>query len=256
MKVLLVSIDGMRADAIKEMPQVKKMMKESSYTFCEKTVFPSVTLPCHISMFHSVEPNRHGTTTNVYAPQVRPVTGLVERLLNYDKKSAFFYTWEQLRDIASPGTLDCSYFVAGKTNKDGYRVATEKIFEDALKYLKNTDTDFIFLYLGEPDDVGHRYGWMSDKYMDSLARCWDMVEKVQEVLSDDFVIIVTADHGGHDRIHGTEEATDMIIPLFIKGKNIPKNKELKDVSILDVAPTITALFGIKPDTDWEGKSLI
>ena len=60
MRVLLVSIDGMRPDAIKDLPQVKKMMQESSYTFSEKTVFPSVTLPCHVSMFHSISPTRHG----------------------------------------------------------------------------------------------------------------------------------------------------------------------------------------------------
>ena len=90
MRVLLISIDGMRPDAIKDLPQVKKIMQESSYSFNAKTVFPSVTLPCHVSMFHSVTPERHGTTTNVYAPQVRPVLGLVEALSMAKLKCAFY----------------------------------------------------------------------------------------------------------------------------------------------------------------------
>lgn len=61
MKVLLALLDGMRPDSITNVPEAQ-------------TVFPSVTLPCHISLFHSVDPDRHGITTNTYTPQVRPST--------------------------------------------------------------------------------------------------------------------------------------------------------------------------------------
>ena len=50
-------------------------MKTATYSLTAQTVMPSVTLPCHMSLFHSVEPLRHGTTDNVYMPQVRPVKG-------------------------------------------------------------------------------------------------------------------------------------------------------------------------------------
>ena len=32
-------------------------------------------------------------------------------------------------------------------------------------------------------------------------------------------------------------------------------KVLKDVNIIDIAPTITDILGIAPDPDWEGRSL-
>ena len=65
-KVILVSIDGMRPDGVMQCgsPFVEKMMKTGSYTLDAKTVLPSVTLPCHMSMFHSVPPTRHGIVTN------------------------------------------------------------------------------------------------------------------------------------------------------------------------------------------------
>ncbi len=55
-KVILILIDGMRPDALVECGNdyVECLKKESSYTFDARSVFPSVTLPCHISLFHSV----------------------------------------------------------------------------------------------------------------------------------------------------------------------------------------------------------
>ena len=65
MKVLLILADGMRPDALANLPQVEEMKKKAAYTLKADTVFPSVTLPCHMSLFHSVPPMRHGTTTNI-----------------------------------------------------------------------------------------------------------------------------------------------------------------------------------------------
>ena len=81
-KVILISIDGMRPDGVMQCgnPYVKELMKTASYTLDAKTVFPSVTLPCHMSMFHSVPPERHGITTNLYMPPVRPISGLFEQV--------------------------------------------------------------------------------------------------------------------------------------------------------------------------------
>lgn len=70
-----------------------------------KTVVLSVTLPCHMSLFHSVVPQRHGILTNIYVPQVRPVKGLFEILTGQGKKCAMFYSWEELRDISGPGAM-------------------------------------------------------------------------------------------------------------------------------------------------------
>ena len=48
----------------------------------------------------------------------------------------------------------------------------------------------------------------------------------------------------------------MTTPLLLLGNGIDTSRKLSDVSILDVAPTITKLLGIEPDEDWEGKSLV
>ena len=52
-----------------------------------QTVMPSVTLPCHMSLFHSVAPDRHGILTNTYTPQVRPINGICEQLHLYKRQA-------------------------------------------------------------------------------------------------------------------------------------------------------------------------
>jgi len=81
-KAILISIDGMRPDGLMNCknPYVDELKKIASYTLYARTVFPSATLPCHMSMFRSVMPERHGTITNTYMPQVRPINGLFEQL--------------------------------------------------------------------------------------------------------------------------------------------------------------------------------
>ena len=76
MKVILILADGMRPDSLTDIAKAQKVIGSSAYTMSAETVYPSVTLPCHISLFHSVTPQRHGTTTNTYMPQVRPINGL------------------------------------------------------------------------------------------------------------------------------------------------------------------------------------
>ena len=254
MKVLLILADGMRPDSISNITQAQKALKESSYTLCGETVYPSVTLPCHISLFHSVTPQRHGTTTNTYVPQVRPIRGLCEVLKSADKKCAIFYNWEEIRDVSRPNSLAHSCFYAGR--RIGYKEAGEVLTDELIKYLKNYDTDFTFLYFGYPDMAGHNHGWMTDEYMEAVQSSWDNIEKIMTELGDEYTYIITADHGGHDRTHGTDMPEDMLIPIIINGKDFEKGKEFSAANIIDIAPTITKLFGIAPDGDWEGKSII
>lgn len=254
MKVVMILPDGMRPDSLPDMEKAQKIIAESSYTMNALTVSPSVTLPCHISLFHSVTPQRHGTTTNTYAPQVRPVNGLCEVLKQADKKCALFYNWEEIRDVSRPNSLAHACFYAGR--RIGYKLAGEILTDEAIRYLKTFDTDFTFIYFGYPDMQGHNYGWMTDEYMEAVQSSWDNIEKIITELGDEYTFIITADHGGHDRTHGTEMPEDMVIPVIIRGKDFERGKELENVNIMDLAPTVAKLLGTQPDPEWEGKSLI
>lgn len=250
-KVILILADGMRPDAMENLPYVQKLMKESAYTMHAQTVFPSVTLPCHMSLFLGVPPERHGITTNLYMPPVRPVDGICEQLYNSKKTVAVFYDWEQLRDLWHPGKVAFSMFSRGAYEKnDG------KHTDFAIDYIAEEAPDFVFLYLGFPDGAGHNFGWMSDEYMDSVRNSWENIEKIVEKYRDEYTFIITADHGGHDRIHGTDMQEDMVIPLMLLGPDFAPGEIGRDVNIMDITPTIARLTGVDESPEWEGKSLI
>lgn len=254
MKIILFLVDGMRPDALADIEAAQRIMKKSTYTMDAKTVFPSVTLPCHMSLFHSVTPQRHGTTTNIYMPQVRPINGLCEILKVADKRSAIFYNWEDLRDISRPNSLTHAAFYAGR--RLGYMETGEMLADELIEYVKKFDTDFTFFYMGYTDWAGHKFGWMSEEYMSAMQSSWNNIEKVMTALGDEYTYIITSDHGGHDRTHGSEMPEDMIIPIFLCGEKFEKGKEIENVSILDIAPTITKLLNLAPDEEWEGKALV
>ena len=254
-KVILISIDGVRPDGLLACGNdyVKELKKKASYTMDAQTVSPSVTLPCHLSMFYSVPPERHGTLTNTYAVPVRPVDGLFEALKAAEKRSAMFYDWEQMRDIERPGCLEAYEYIDLWAAEHTGAILTER----AIQYAKANKPDFIYLYMGETDSKGgHVEGWMSQLYLDYISESIDNVKRVIEELGDEYTVIITSDHGGHDRGHGTQMPEDMTIPMFFVGKEFTPEKELKNVSILDITPTIADLMGINAKRDWEGKSVL
>lgn len=254
-KVILILVDGMRPDGMMECGNkfAETFVNESTYCLKAKTVMPSVTLPCHMSLFHSVDPQRHGITTNTYIPQVRPIKGMFDVFDDYGKKCAFFYTWEELRDLGRPDHLHTALCINQHKQSD----TDLKITDAAVKYINEESPDFLFLYLGETDEVGgHDCGWMSEQYMKSVSKALSCVEKVKNNVSEDYTIILLADHGGHERSHGSEMPEDMTIPICICGRQFPKGKELAEASIKDVAVTVAKLLQVPPAKEWEGKALL
>ena len=251
-KVILILVDGMLPDAITACGNEFStgFISGRLYYGNAQTVMPTVTLPAHMSLFHSVPPGRHGVTTNTYTPPVRPIRGLFEVLKGNEKRCASFYNWEQLRDLSVPEMLDRAFYCKNDSNEDIDTLLTE----EAVSYIKARKPDFVFLYLGNTDAVGHDYGFMTEKYLRTVNTAWNCIKTMFEEFSRDYTLLVTADHGGHESVHGTDCPEDMTIPIVIDIK--PEARVKEEASIMDIAPTITKIMEIKPDADWRGSSLI
>ena len=95
---------------------------------------------------------------------------------------------------------------------------------------------------------------MSEEYLKRISIAIDNVKRMIEKFGDEYSVILMADHGGHDRSHGSAMPEDMTIPLFFLGKEFPKGKEIEgDISLLEIAPTIAKILGIPAEAEWEGK---
>jgi predicted AlkP superfamily pyrophosphatase or phosphodiesterase len=251
--VVLVMIDGARPDALAAAgcPQLEALRARGASTLAARSVMPSVTLPCHTSIFHSVPPERHGVTTNTYTPPVRPIPGLVETLTAADRRCAFIYNWEPLRDLSRPEQLSYAYFRAYTYSAD----TDEPMADEAVRLLGAEHYDFVFLYFGSVDLAGHGYGWMSPEYLGQLSRVDSLLGRVVAALPAEAHILVQSDHGGHERTHGTEMDEDMTIPWIVAGPGVRAGHAIAaPVSLLDTAPTVARLLGVAAPPAWEGRA--
>jgi predicted AlkP superfamily pyrophosphatase or phosphodiesterase len=245
-------IDGLRPDAIAptHCPNLKGLLARSAHTLNARSIMPSVTLPCHTSIFHSVPPTRHGITTNVFQPMARPLPGLIEMANAAGKRCSTFHNWEPLRDLNRPEALYSSAFANTSYQADGDSFVSDAAARDIARF----QPDFAFVYFGTVDTAGHAYGWMSDGYFKQIETVDLELGRVLNALPSDAHIVLQADHGGHERDHGTDSPEDMTIPWLAAGPTIRQNHVIEaPVSLLDTAPTLARMLGIAPHAQWEGR---
>lgn len=253
--VIFVMIDGARPDALDAVrcPNLDALRAAGSSTMQAQSVMPSVTLPCHMSIFHSVPPTRHGITTNLYIPMARPLPGLVEQSRAAGKRTAFVHNWEPLRDLSRPEQVVYSYYREPPLNAE----YDDAVGAEAVRLLRDErdNFDFVFIYYGSVDAAGHAYGWMSPEYLSQLQRVDGLLGQALDVMPNDTTIIVQADHGGHERSHGTDMPEDMTIPWIASGPGIKRGYTIgAPVSLLDTAPTLAHALGVASHGVWEGRS--
>jgi len=71
------------------------------------------------------------------------------------------------------------------------------------------------------------------------------VGRVLQALPPETTVILTADHGGKDTVHGTRLALDMTIPWIVAGPRVVRRGPLtRSVRTIDTAVTILHLLGI------------
>jgi hypothetical protein len=250
--VILVMIDGLRPDAIAggHCPTITSLIARGASTLAARSVLPCITLPCHMSIFHSVPPQRHGVTSNDWAPMARPLPGLMEVARSAGKRCAFFYNWEPLRNVSAPGNLAFSVFHDNVLTASGDDV----IAAEAARVLAAERPDFAFVYFGTVDEVGHASGWMSARYLAQAARVDAALGRLLEALPPEAHILLQADHGGFERTHGTDLPENMTIPWMLAGPGVRQGYAINSpVTLLDTAPTLAYLLGLRPHSQWEGR---
>ncbi|MFZ4506938.1 MAG: alkaline phosphatase family protein [Fimbriimonas sp.] len=248
--VLLISIDGLRPDALlaANAPTLQRLAKAGRTCLTAQTQMPSVTLPCHTSMVRGVPVERHGITSNTFTPLARPVPSILDVASQHGRRCGAFFNWGPLRDLFEPESVVVSHFV-----RDAHRIEGDtRVADSFVRSVAEEPLDFAFVYFGHVDECGHQHGWMSDQYLLAVAHADACVERVLSVVGSGQWII-QSDHGGHDRSHGTTMPEDMTIPWILAGDGI-EAKSLEGVTILDTAPSLAHLLGVPAPPVWEGQS--
>jgi predicted AlkP superfamily pyrophosphatase or phosphodiesterase len=251
---ILILIDGLRPDQLAQAdtPTIDALMAAGASTLCACTVTPSITLPCITSLFHSANPERHGITGNLWTPAPGLGVSLFQAIRMAGGSTASLYNWEQLRDLSPPGALDLSLFMANCDDPGG--TGDRALTDEAVCWLKRRAFTFVFFYLGHVDVAGHAHGYTSARYRRAIENADGCVGRVLDVLPDDITVVLTSDHGGHERAHGSDADEDLTVPFVMRGPGIPAGRAISDaVRIIDVAPTIVSRLGLPAPQVWAGR---
>jgi predicted AlkP superfamily pyrophosphatase or phosphodiesterase len=256
----MMILDGCRPDALAQAktPNLDALWQSGAYTWTGRSVMPSVTLPAHNSMFRSIPPAKHGVREdNIFRQSALAFPSVLDVAKQAGLHTAMFYSWEQLRDLSSPGSLNMSYCRNAIYGEDNDSL----IAAQAAAYITAEQPDFCVLYLGDIDISGHAFGWMSPEYIEAIEANDRAVGEVVTALEktslrDQYVILVLADHGGHEFGHGEDIPEDMTIPWFLSGPGVKQNHNIQTpVGLLDTAPTIAHILGLEHQTLWEGQPI-
>jgi predicted AlkP superfamily pyrophosphatase or phosphodiesterase len=246
-RVALISIDGLRPDALTTTtaPSLVALAERGSYTWTAQTIFPSTTLPSHASMLTGVEPSAHGVTFDEYRDSFQLKVPTVFSLARAaGKRTVFVAGKDKFRQLALAGSAD-SFVLATRGDVD---VVNETIVQLPLGF------DLLFVHLPQVDHTGHASGWMSPEYMAQLQQTDAAVGRLVSQLPAGTTVIVTADHGGQNRTHGTVESCDMTIPWIVAGPRVVRRGPLtRTVRTVDTALTILTLLGVPAPAKVSGR---
>ena len=136
----------------------------------------------------------------------------------------------------------------------------EQTSKDAAESIRKDAPDLSWVYLWYTDDAGHIDG--NGKYFDEyvrkadaqVARVWDAVKYREANFDEDWMVVVTTDHGRGENGHGHGGQSDRERTTWIS-TNGPVNSHFTDgtLAITDIAPSISRYLGFEIPRDilWE-----
>lgn len=249
-RVVLISVDGLRADVVStaSTPNIAALAATGVSAAQAVNDLPSATLPNHASMLTGLIGDVHGVIFDFSLPGRIATPTVFDYAHAAGKRCAFFASKTKLEFLAPPEVLE------------DFEIADPPFVAERVRSLLTADgPDLIFLHLREPDSTGHRFGWLSDEYMQAAADMDALIGEIAAAVDADAsrptFLIVTADHGGSGMGHGRNNAEDRSIPWIVHRPGVVPGGQIQDVvSIVDTAPTALWLLGLEVPDGLSGKA--
>lgn len=266
--VVLIGLDGWGAYSVEkaDMPVVKKLMEDGSYTLKKRSVLPSSSAVNWASMFMGAGPELHGYTewgskTPELPSRIVDEDGIFPTVFGLLHRAApkaeigCIYEWDGIRYVVDTLALTYDKHVAQASKEP------EATARYAAEYIKRAKPNLVGVIFDNPDHVGHADGHDTPAYYEVLTKLdgyiGQIVQAVKEAgILDDTVFIITADHGGINKGHGGKTMEEMETAFIISGKNVKKGYNFTESMMqFDVAPTIGWIFNLQQPQVWIGRPM-
>lgn len=190
--------------------------------------------------------------------------------------TGLYSSWTDNRTVligegkAETGNLKIDYVYDGyeldtiqfPLKKDELRIfdIDEKVSKEAAKSIREQAPDLSWVYLWYTDDAGHLKGngAFFDEYVrkadEQVARIWEAVKYREAHFDEEWMVVVTTDHGRAENGMGHGGQTERERAIWIS-TNVKVNKHFQNsrLAIVDIAPSICRFleFEVPQEVLWE-----
>ena len=276
-RVVLISVDGLRGDAMAGMPTLAALRDRGLWSDSMRTVLPALTVPGHLSMLTG----RDVTTLGIVSNDLDEKYAL-NLVMN---GASTVFDWVRGAGGTSAAVAGAA-FVPADRRADAERLfgvdtlvaadpAEDSVRAQAVGIQRNGQKPtLLFVHFSGADEAGHQSGWISPgihtatgadslaaSYVAATLRVDSAIAGVWATIAADVeagrtAIIVTADHGGGHgdhcadtpdqpafREHCTAASGDRMIPFVLVAKGVAHAKLPPGSRVTQVGPTVGALLG-------------
>ncbi|MCA9514291.1 MAG: alkaline phosphatase family protein, partial [Myxococcales bacterium] len=254
-RVLVVGLDGLRPDVLElvSTPNLDRLAAEGAVSWDARAASVTLSGPGWTTLLTGVEADKHGVYNNAIKPQSDGWPTLFARLREArpDARTASFVAWKPLYDVLlDPHEVDDRV----------YHSVDRVVVRAAVKELATEDPILTFIHLDGVDKAGHKHGFdprlraykAAVEVIDAqLGELLAAIGKRPNLAREEWLVIVTTDHGGTGKRHGENLPTDRRIFFIAHGPTVVPGPIEGTPSLLDVAPTVFAHLGVTPKASWK-----
>jgi arylsulfatase A-like enzyme len=304
-RVIIISIDGCRPDAFGPAGAVtiRSLVERGAYCWKAETIRPSITLPSHTAMLTGLDFAHHGVVWNNYRPGYLVHPSVFSVVTQTGKKTAMLFSKDKFHFLANPACVSWIYGppVPNKvpkredfTDPEQLQAMLRKEEEAAKAPPKKppaptsltpgemmTTADLLarafasawpqqkwpltFIHFREPDEFGHKKGWMGPEYLEGVKSVDTALAIIVETIEknggfEKTALIITADHGGSGRGHyrwtDPNKPENVTIPWICVGPGVPAGLKIdRVIHTVDTAPTALAFLGLGAPDGIDGQAV-
>ncbi|MFE6667815.1 alkaline phosphatase family protein [Streptomyces sp. NPDC057697] len=258
-KVLVIGLDGALLNRIKDAdaPHLDALMAAgltSVSPLYAEPMAPTLSGPGWSTIITGVWPDKHRVKDNAFTGNAFARYPDFLTRIETAKPGLSAYavaSWNPVTDTIFSAKVDTRV----STPEAEYDTGTTS---RAVAELAGGDRDAVFVHLDNVDHAGHSHGAASTQYLDAIhgvdAQVGQLVAAVRGRAthgSEDWLIMITADHGHTDAGgHGGSSAAERQTFLIASGGTVTPGSIRHDIRMPDVAASALAHLGIAVDPAW------
>jgi hypothetical protein len=235
-KVLIIGIDGCRADALElaNTPAIDNLISNGIYSPDALNDDITISGPGWSAILCGVWSDKHlsvdnsfvGTDYTNYPPLFKRIEDF-----NSDLNTVSICNWNPINDYIVQNHADFKLNVSSDL----------EVSNEAINYLSSNDPDCMFLHFDDVDHAGHADGFAPNvnQYITAIEGVDSYISPIIQTISqrpnyanEDWIILITTDHGGLGTSHGGNSIEEQNVFVIASGNTITQEVIRKDSSLI------------------------